>query len=77
MAGAARKAFGGLFGRGGDETEEAEEELALRPLFRLTTTKEDIVHGETGEDVLSTLQQRMADYRQVTFEELTEGAEVR
>lgn len=77
VAGAARKAFGGLFGRGGDEPEEAEEELVLRPLFRLTTTKEDIVHGDTGEDVLSTLQQRMDGYRQVTFEELTAGAEVR
>jgi hypothetical protein len=82
-ADAARTALRGLTGRLGARRDEAQADQAaeapraIRPLLRVTTTKEDIVHGETGEDVLGELQRRMEGYRQITMDDLMREAQTR
>lgn len=82
-AAAARGAVRGLTGRlgargGRDEPEERpadQAEAMTRPLMRVTTTKEDIVHRESRDDVLAPLMRRIEGYRQVTLEDLMREAQ--
>jgi hypothetical protein len=83
-ADAARGAIRGLSGRlgargGRDEPGAAADggPPATRPLLRVTTTKEDIVHGESNQDVLGPLMQRIEGYRQITLEDLLRDAQQR
>jgi hypothetical protein len=79
-ADAARTALRGLTGRvGGRDRPQAAEEpeasmAAMRPLIRVTNTKENIVHGDTREDVLGAARQRMEGYREITLEDLMREA---
>jgi hypothetical protein len=79
-ADAARTALRGLTGRlGGRDRPQADEEpaaekAAVRPLIRVTNTKENIVHGDTREDVLGAVRQRMEGYRQITLDDLIRDA---
>lgn len=73
-ADAARSAIrglaGGLFGggRGQDpepEPEPAVDEPRVRPLFRITTTREDLSYNPAGGDVLSELMATLSEYQEV------------
>lgn len=67
---AARAAIGGLlggrFGGRGSEPEPvvAEAQPAVRPLFRVVTTREDIAYRESSDDILGELKARIASYEQ-------------
>lgn len=75
-AGAARGALSGLFG--GSKKDDAEEEEAevepVRPLLKVTTTKEDIVYSDSDDGAVAALQRQIEGYREVTLDELMKGA---
>ena len=71
---AVSNALGGLFG-GGDKKEEEEAEVEpVRPLLKVTTTKEDIVYSESDDGAVATLRQQLEGYREITMAELMEDA---
>lgn len=75
---AVRGAVGGLAGRfgisrrGADPEPEPEAAAAeaptVQPLFRVTTTRADLSYRESGDDVLGSLQTRIADYTEHTMD---------
>ena len=75
-ADAVRGAVGGLAGRfgigrrGADPEPEAApaEAPAVQPLFRVTTTRADLSYRESGDDVLGSLQNRIAGYAEQTMD---------
>jgi hypothetical protein len=71
--GAVRGLSRGLPGRGNRDPEPepaAVEAPVVRPLVRLTTSRDDIAYREWNEDVLGALNARIVDYRATTLQEL-------
>ena len=71
---AARGAIGGLLGGRGRAPEPEPEPVATpentaAPLFRMTTTRDDISYRESNDDVYGDLKARIADYSVQTFED--------
>lgn len=75
VTGAAREALRGLGGMLGGRNRAPEPEpqaaAATQALFRMTTTREDLAYRESNDDVVGALQARIADYRVVTYEDLS------